>query len=83
MPVYTRCALLGNDAIGDEIYADKCKVALTNVVESILAHLLVALHVQYTDTHSVREREMERCGKESNDCLFFSVCNCVRIEQRD
>lgn len=45
MPVYSRCALLGNDAIGDEIYADKCKVALTNVVESILAHLLVVQHV--------------------------------------
>lgn len=65
-------ALLGIDAIEDEIYADKCKVALTNVLESILASWYPACLIY---TVSLRQRESERTSrsKKSNDCLFASM----------
>lgn len=59
------CSLLGIDAIEDEIYADKCKVALTNVLESILASWYPAclIHTQREClTESEREKKMEEIG---------------------
>lgn len=64
------CALLEIDAIEDEIYADKCKVALTNVLESILAFWHPACLI-YTERASDRGREKR--SKKSNDCLFASI----------
>lgn len=50
------CVLLENDAIGDEIYADKCKVASTNILESNPSILPIQHVLIYTHTWRARNR---------------------------